>query len=74
MTAISAAAPTEHRAATVSAFFVIAYLGISLPVVGVGALTLGIGLRNAGLTFSGCVLALALGVGLYLARRPPAPR
>ncbi|MFE7140021.1 MFS transporter [Streptomyces sp. NPDC057644] len=74
VTAISAAAPPEHRAATVSAFFVIAYLGISLPVVGVGALTLGIGLRNAGLTFSGCVLALALGVGLYLARRPPALR
>ncbi|CAO0832686.1 MFS transporter OS=Streptomyces microflavus OX=1919 GN=G3I39_21550 PE=4 SV=1 [Streptomyces microflavus] len=72
VTAISAAAPPEHRAATVSAFFVIAYLGISLPVVGVGALTLGIGLRNAGLTFAGCVLVLALGVGLYLARRPPA--
>ncbi|MFW3470574.1 MFS transporter [Streptomyces microflavus] len=72
VTAISAAAPPEHRAATVSAFFVIAYLGISLPVVGVGALTLGIGLRNAGLTFASCVLVLALGVGLYLARRPPA--
>ncbi|MFH9395003.1 MFS transporter [Streptomyces sp. NPDC017556] len=74
VTAISAAAPVEHRAATVSAFFVIAYLGISLPVVGVGALTLAIGLRNAGVTFAGCVLALALGVGLCLARRPPAPR
>ncbi|MET4672176.1 MFS transporter [Streptomyces microflavus] len=74
VTAISAAAPPEHRAATVSAFFVIAYLGISLPVVGVGALTLGIGLRNAGLAFAGCVLALALGVGLHLVRRPPARR
>ncbi|MFI1845121.1 MFS transporter [Streptomyces microflavus] len=74
VTAISTAAPPEHRAATVSAFFVIAYLGISLPVVGVGALTLGIGLRNAGLTFAGCVLALALGVGLHLVRRPPARR
>ncbi|WP_326685370.1 MFS transporter [Streptomyces microflavus] len=74
VTAISAAAPPEHRAATVSAFFVIAYLGISLPVVGVGALTLGIGLRNAGLTFAGCVLVLALGVGLHLVRRPPARR
>lgn len=72
VTAISAAAPPEHRAATVSAFFVIAYLGISLPVVGVGALTLWIGLRNAGLTFAGCVLVLALGVGLHLARRAPA--
>ncbi|MET9974561.1 MFS transporter [Streptomyces microflavus] len=72
VTAISAAAPPGHRAATVSAFFVIAYLGISLPVVGVGALTLWIGLRNAGLTFAGCVLVLALGVGLHLARRAPA--
>lgn len=72
VTAISAAAPAEHRAATVSAFFVIAYLGISLPVVGVGALTLWIGLRDAGLTFAGCVLVLALGVGLHLARRAPA--
>ncbi|MFJ4963981.1 MFS transporter [Streptomyces sp. NPDC088729] len=70
MTAISAAAPPEHRAGTVSAFFVVAYLGISLPVVGVGALTLWLGLRNAGLVFAVCVLLLALGVGLYLARRP----
>ncbi|MFF2718668.1 MFS transporter [Streptomyces sp. NPDC058011] len=68
VTAISAAAPAEHRAATVSTFFVVAYLGISLPVVGVGALTLWIGLRNAGLTFAACVLVLALSVGLHLAR------
>lgn len=72
VTAISAAAPAEHRAATVSTFFVVAYLGISLPVVGVGALTLWIGLRDAGLTFAACVLVLALGVGLHLARRPVA--
>lgn len=68
VTAISAAAPAEHRAATVSTFFVVAYLGISLPVVGVGALTLWIGLRNAGLTFAACVLVLALSVGLHLTR------
>lgn len=72
VTAISAAAPAEHRAATVSTFFVVAYLGISLPVVGVGALTLWIGLRDAGLTFAACVLVLALGVGLHLARRSAA--
>ncbi|MFJ9637698.1 MFS transporter [Streptomyces sp. NPDC101178] len=72
VTAIGAAAPAEHRAATVSTFFVVAYLGISLPVVGVGALTLWIGLRDAGLTFAACVLVLALGVGLQLTRRPAA--
>ncbi|WP_329071103.1 MFS transporter [Streptomyces sp. NBC_01429] len=72
MTAVSGAAPPEHRGGTVSAFFVVAYLGISLPVVGVGALTLWLGLRGAGMTFTVVVLALAAGVGLYLLRRPPA--
>ncbi|RDG39151.1 MFS transporter [Streptomyces corynorhini] len=74
MTAVSGAAPPEHRGGTVSAFFVVAYLGISLPVVGVGALTLWLGLRGAGMVFTVVVLVLAAGVGLYLLRRPPAPR
>jgi MFS family permease len=69
--ALSAAAPAEHRGGTVSSFFVIAYLGISLPVVGVGALSLAMGLRDAGLVFAGCVILLAVCVGLYVLRRPP---
>ncbi|WP_328541031.1 MFS transporter [Streptomyces sp. NBC_00344] len=69
MTAISGAAPPEQRGATVSAFFVAAYVGISLPVVGVGALTLWLGLRGAGLVFTACVMVLALSAGLYVARR-----
>ncbi|MFJ9407123.1 MFS transporter [Streptomyces sp. NPDC101393] len=72
LTAVSAAAPPEHRGGTISAFFLVAYLGISLPVVGVGALTLSLGLRGAGLTFAGCVIALAVCVGLYVLRNPPA--
>ncbi|MCB5911825.1 MFS transporter [Streptomyces pinistramenti] len=71
LTAVSDAAPPEHRGGTISAFFLAAYLGISLPVVGVGALTLGMGLRGAGLTFAGCVIVVAVCVGLYVLRRPP---
>lgn len=72
MTAVSGAAPPERRGGTISALFVVAYTGISLPVVGVGALTLLLGLRGAGLTFAVCVMLLAAGVGLYVLRRPPA--
>ncbi|MFE2944213.1 MFS transporter [Streptomyces sp. NPDC059255] len=71
MSAVSAVAPPEHRGATLSAFFVVAYTGISLPVVGVGALTLWLGLTGAGLTFSACVVVLAACVGLYVLRHPP---
>jgi MFS family permease len=71
LTSVSAVAPDEHRGATISAFFVVAYVGISLPVVGVGALTLALGLRGAGLVFAGCVVLLSVGVGAFLLRRPP---
>ncbi|WP_435604461.1 MFS transporter [Streptomyces sp. bgisy130] len=72
LTAVGHAAPPAHRGGTISAFFLVAYLGISLPVVGVGALTLVLGLRGAGLTFSACVIVLAVAVGLYVLRHPPA--
>ncbi|MFI0714288.1 MFS transporter [Streptomyces inhibens] len=71
LTAVGHAAPPEHRGGTISAFFLVAYLGISLPVVGVGALTMVLGLRGAGLTFAGCVIVLAVAVGLYVLRHPP---
>ncbi|MDJ0383637.1 MFS transporter [Streptomyces sp. G-G2] len=56
---VSAAAPAEQRGATISTLFVVAYCGISLPVVGIGALTLGLGLRGAGLVFTACVALTA---------------
>ncbi|MDF2256790.1 MFS transporter [Streptantibioticus ferralitis] len=74
LTSVSAVAPDEHRGATISAFFVVAYVGISLPVVGVGALTLALGLRGAGLVFAGCVMLLSAGVAVFLLRRPPRTR
>lgn len=72
LTAVSSAAPDMHRGATISAFFVVAYVGISLPVVGVGALTRALGVADAGLVLAGCVILLVAAVGAHLWRRPPA--
>ncbi|WP_030976701.1 MFS transporter [Streptomyces sp. NRRL S-1824] len=71
LTLVSSAAPAQHRGGTISAFFVVAYTGISVPVVGVGALATWLGLRQAGLIFTGCVMLLAAAAGAYAARRPP---
>ncbi|MFF3325046.1 MFS transporter [Streptomyces sp. NPDC002889] len=71
LTLVSSAAPAQHRGGTISAFFVVAYAGISVPVVGVGAMATWLGLRQAGLIFSGCVMLVAAGAGTYAARRPP---
>nr|WP_308295619.1 MFS transporter [Streptomyces sp. ODS25] len=73
LTAVGQAAPADRRAGTISSFFVVAYLGISLPVVGVGALAVELGLRAAGLVFTACVMAVVASVGLYVLRRPPVP-
>lgn len=69
VTSIGAAAPPAQRAGTISAFFVIAYIGISLPVIGVGALSLLLDLRTVGLIFTGCVAVLAAWVGMRTAGR-----
>ncbi|MED7825868.1 MFS transporter [Streptomyces chiangmaiensis] len=74
LTAVSFVAPDAHRGATISAFFVVAYVGISLPVVGVGALTQALGVADAGLVLAGCVILIVAGVGVHLWRRPPAAR
>ncbi|MER7107216.1 MFS transporter [Streptomyces sp. NPDC000229] len=74
LTAVGDAAPPAHRAATVSSFFVVAYTGISLPVVGVGALTMWLGLERAGLTFTACVTLLVAATALHLVRHPAAAR
>ncbi|MGG7611843.1 MFS transporter, partial [Streptomyces sp. ZG43] len=75
LSAVSARAPADRRGETTSAFFVVAYLGISLPVVGVGALSLALGLRDAGLVFSACAMVLAGSIGVRLLRTvPPRPR
>jgi predicted MFS family arabinose efflux permease len=62
LAAVNEAAPAQHRAEIASTFFVVAYIAISLPVVGVGVLVSLAGLRTAGLVFAALVAALAAAV------------
>jgi MFS family permease len=65
---ITSAAPAHHRAAVSSAFFAVCYVGISLPVVGVGAASDSYGLVRTGEVFAGIIAALSLIALVSLAR------
>jgi MFS family permease len=68
LTAVNEASPPEHRAEVASSFFVVAYVGISVPVLGVGLLAELTNLRAAGLVFAAAVALLAMSVPYLLAR------
>lgn len=57
---LNAKAPVARRAEVVSAFFVVVYTAISMPVIGVGVVADTWDLRTAGTGFSGAVAALAV--------------
>ena len=59
LAAVNGASEAAHRAEVASTFFVVAYVAISLPVVGVGVFASFAGLRAAGLVFAALVAALA---------------
>jgi predicted MFS family arabinose efflux permease len=73
---VTAGAPAEQRGEVASSFFVVMYVAISVPAIGVGVLAEAIGLRAAGLIFAGAVAALAVVVLVLLwherARERPA--
>jgi MFS family permease len=71
LAALNAQAPPDQRGAVNSSFFIVAYVAISVPIVGVGAASQAIGLRAAGLIFTACiaVLAVAVLVSLSSSRR-----
>ncbi|GAA3398638.1 MFS transporter [Streptomyces roseoviridis] len=72
---VAAAAPADRRAAVISTLFVVAYTGISIPVIGVGLLAGPLGLEGAGQVFIACMLLLVAAAAVYLLRRPvPARR
>ncbi|MFD9044606.1 MFS transporter [Streptomyces bottropensis] len=74
LSAVAAASEADRRAAVISALFVVAYTGISVPVIGVGLLAEPLGLEDAGLVFIACMALLVSIAGIYLLRRPaPAP-
>jgi MFS family permease len=68
LAAINQRAPVEHRAETASSFFVVMYVGLSVPVIGVGVAADVWSLRGAGIAFSFAVAALVLTVIASLAR------
>lgn len=70
LSAVAQASPADRRASVISTLFVVAYAGISVPVIGVGVLTGPIGLEGAGLVFIACMAVLVSTAGLYLLRRP----
>ncbi|MEU9353507.1 MFS transporter [Streptomyces griseoloalbus] len=70
LSAVGGASPANRRAAVISTLFVVAYTGISVPVIGVGLLTGPLGLEGAGLVFIACMAVLVVTAAGYLLRRP----
>ncbi|MFC7266920.1 MFS transporter [Streptomyces lutosisoli] len=70
LSAVAEASPADRRAAVISTLFVVAYAGISVPVIGVGVLAVHIGLEDAGLVFIACMAVLVSTAAVYLLRRP----
>ncbi|HEX5910795.1 MAG TPA: MFS transporter [Thermoleophilaceae bacterium] len=69
---VAGGAPADRRAAVTSSLFVVTYVAISLPVVGVGLLADATDLVEAGTVFAGIVALLAAGAALSLVRSPRA--
>jgi predicted MFS family arabinose efflux permease len=69
LASVTAAAGAEERGAVSSSYFVVAYVAISIPVVGVGLLAELTSLQTAGLVFAAAVAALALAASLSLLRQ-----
>ena len=73
--AVNANSPPERRGEVASTFFVVLYVAISLPVIGVGAVAQGPGLVPAGVAFAAIVATLAaIALAILLRRTKPEPR
>jgi MFS family permease len=71
---VSAAAPPDHRAAVMSAFFVVAYLSLSVPAVLAGLTVGSLGLEPTFRIFGAAVIVVALlTAGASRIARLPAP-
>ena len=68
LSTVNSAAPDDQRAEITSTFFTIAYVAISIPIVGIGLLELGLNVQWAGVVFSIIVVLLAV-VSLMLLLR-----
>jgi MFS family permease len=68
--AINKRAPQARRGEVASTYFIALYVGLSLPVVGVGFLADILGLRTAGVVLAIIAVAVVGGVLAWLVRRP----
>jgi hypothetical protein len=69
---VSAAAPVEQRAAVMSAFYVVAYLSLSVPTLIAGLVVPSLGIEPTFRIFGSIVVALAIATALGTRRRAPA--
>jgi MFS family permease len=72
--AITAASPPEQRAKVSSTFFAVCYVGISIPVVAIGAASHAYGLVDTGEVFGGVIAAMSLAALAALSRTTAAVR
>jgi MFS family permease len=73
--ALSAVIPAEHRAAVLSAFYIVAYASLSIPAIAGGLVVDSLGLMSTFEIFGGATAALALVVAFEAWRtRPPTAR
>ena len=69
LVAVNAGSPPERRSAVASSFFLVLYVGISLPVIGEGLATAAFGLVVSGVVFAGLVALLGVVAFVSLLRR-----
>jgi len=65
---VTGAAPPDQRGEITSSYFVMLYIGISIPVIGEGAAATAFGLIAAGMVFAALVAILAAVALVLLAR------
>ncbi|MGH3156406.1 MAG: MFS transporter [Streptosporangiaceae bacterium] len=71
---LTAVIPAEHRAAVMSAFYVVAYLSLSVPAVIAGLVVTHLGLQTTFEVFCSIVAAVALSMAVEAWRTRPARR
>lgn len=69
--AVSAGSPPAQRSEVASSYFLVLYVGISLPVIGEGVASAAFGLVTSGMVFAGAVAVLGIVAFVGLARQRP---